>query len=414
MYALAAMGISLALLVGLLRVRVRIGRAMLAATGALALLLGVGPWQFGHSLAVEWQQRPLTQQTGYLFISLSALLTLVNVFGGMLQETGISARLVPGVLGLLRSRRAALAGIPLIMGMLPTPGGIMLSAPVVRELGDRIGVERGRQAAINFFFRHQWEPVWPLFPAVPLVQKILDLPAGTMLTHNLIIPLCGITLGVFMLLLRGIPPRSENRHPQAAPARAARDLTAALWPIALTIGLYAGWGVPPAVGIGVAILILLPMHRVPLRRWRALFAAGFELELVLLVLGALLFKAVLESAGAVPQVVDFLGATPLPGGVIVFFLPFLVAFLTGVTTATVAITFPFLRAYIGTGAEAQVGLEVLAFAGVLCGLLLTPVHLCLALSCEYFDASFGRIIRHLIGPVVGIVLAAAAASMLLR
>lgn len=76
MYALAAMGISLALLVGLLRVRVRIGRAMLAATGALALLLGVGPWQFGHSLAVEWQQRPLTQQTGYLFISLSALLTL--------------------------------------------------------------------------------------------------------------------------------------------------------------------------------------------------------------------------------------------------------------------------------------------------------------------------------------------------
>jgi len=164
----------------------------------------------------------------------------------------------------------------------------------------------------------------------------------------------------------------------------------------------------------VAILILLPMYRVPLRRWRALFAAGFELELVLLVLGALLFKAVLESAGAVPQVVDFLGATPLPGGVIVFFLPFLVAFLTGVTTATVAITFPFLRAYIGTGAEADIGLEVLAFAGVLCGLLLTPVHLCLALSCEYFDASFGRIIRYLIGPVVGIVLAAAAASMLLR
>ena len=414
MYALVAMGISLALLVGLLRFQVRIGRAMLAATVALAILLQVGPGTLWRGLVAEWHDRPLTEGTVYLFVSLSALLTLVNVFGRILQETGISTRLVPAVQGLFRSRRAALAGIPLIMGMLPTPGGIMLSAPVVRDLGDQIGVDRARQAAINFFFRHQWEPVWPLFPAIPLTQKILGVSAGRLISFNLILPACGIVLGVLALLLRGIPPRSEKTDARLPVSRATRDLAAALWPIALTAGLYAGWGVPPAVGIGMAILVLLVAHRVPLQRWGKLLAAGIEGELVLLVLAALMFKMVLQAADAVPQVVAFLAKTPLPQGAIVFFLPFLVAFLTGITTATVAITFPLLSVYIGTADQARISLEVLAFAGILCGLLLTPIHLCLALSCEYFDTSLGRILRYLVAPVAGIGAAAVVTAILLR
>ena len=66
---------------------------------------------------------------------------------------------------------------------------------------------------------------------------------------------------------------------------------------------------------------------------------------------------------------------------------------------TAAISFPILVEFIGTGAEAKMGLEVLAFAGLLCGLLLTPVHLCLAMSMSYFEVPLGKVIGHLIGPV---------------
>jgi hypothetical protein len=85
--------------------------------------------------------------------------------------------------------------------------------------------------------------------------------------------------------------------------------------------------------------------------------------------------------------------------VVIFFLPFVVAFLTGVTVPTVAMTFPFLLPWIGTGQEAKIGLETLAFSGVICGLLLTPVHLCLALSCTYFETSFAKIVPRLLIPV---------------
>ena len=78
---------------------------------------------------------------------------------------------------------------------------------------------------------------------------------------------------------------------------------------------------------------------------------------------------------------------------------------------TVAITFPFLATYIGTGAEAKIGLETLAFSGILCGLLVTPVHLCLALSCTYFETPIGKIIAKLLIPTVVIALAGIIAAI---
>jgi hypothetical protein len=96
---------------------------------------------------------------------------------------------------------------------------------------------------------------------------------------------------------------------------------------------------------------------------------------------------------------NFLTEINVPKYVLIFFLPMLVSFLTGVTMPTVAITFPFLMPFIGTGDQANLALEALAFSGLICGLLITPVHLCLALSASYFEAPVTRIIARLAGPV---------------
>ena len=66
----------------------------------------------------------------------------------------------------------------------------------------------------------------------------------------------------------------------------------------------------------------------------------------------------------------------------------------------VAITFAFLIPFMGGGAEANLGLETLAFSGLVCGLLLTPVHLCMALSASYFETPLRKIIIRLFGPLL--------------
>jgi hypothetical protein len=114
----------------------------------------------------------------------------------------------------------------------------------------------------------------------------------------------------------------------------------------------------------------------------------------------LLFKLNIEASHAVEAVIQFLSSMNVPPLVLVFFLPFLVVFLTGLTMPTVAITFPFLVPFIGVGPEAKLGIETLAFSGIICGLALTPIHLCLALSASYFKTPLLRIVASMAGPII--------------
>ena len=406
MYALISIIVALAALVTLLRLKVKIGVAMLVSACFVGILLGVWPADLGRALTEEWHSQPLTRTTGYLFVSLTALLLLVNVVGAAMEAIGLSQRLVPAIQGLFKSRRFALALIPLMMGMLPTPGGIMLSAPMVREAGDKIGVERSRLAAINFLFRHQWEPVWPLFPAVPLIQNLLSISALTLFSYHIVLTGAGILVGVIVLLMFGIPPRSiENEPASRHVGHNLKDFFHAFWPIVFTAGLYIAFDVPPAVGIFLAIIGLLVLHHVPFRRGLSVFKAACEPDVILLIFGALFFKLNIETSGAIGSVVDFLVSVHVPPHLLLFLLPMLVSFSTGVTTPTVAITYPFLIDFMGTGPDAKMGLETLAFSGLLFGLWMTPVHLCLSLSASYFQTSLLKIIVKMILPSAGVALA---------
>ncbi len=415
MYAFISIIISLAVLVTLLRLKVKIGLSMVLSACLLALLLGVLPSEAVMELAAEWRSKPLTQTTGYLFISLTALLLLVNVIGAAMEEIGLSKRLVPAMQDLFKSRRFALALIPLMMGMLPTPGGIMLSAPMVRDAGDKIGVERSRLAAINFFFRHQWEPVWPLFPVIPLIQSLLGISAFKLFSYHIILTGAGILGGAVVLLMFGIPPKhpdhfQDKRHI----GHNLLDFLHAFWPIAFTAGLYIAFDLPPAVGLFFAIIGLLLIHKVPRKQWGHIFKAAREPDMVLLIFGALFFKLNLQAGGAIGSVVEFLTNAHVPPVLLLFMLPMLVSFSTGVTMPTVAITYPFLIAFIGTGSEAKMGLESLAFSGMIFGLWLTPVHLCLTLSAGFFQTSLLKIISKLLLPSSAVAVAGILLALLCR
>jgi integral membrane protein (TIGR00529 family) len=412
MYELFSMGIALAAFIVLIRWKVKIGLAMVLTSFALEALLRVSPLELYRAAVVEWQTQPLGQTTGYLFFSLAALVNFVNVLGLAMQEANISQRLAPAIQTLFRSRRFALCTIPLLMGLLPTPGGIMLSAPMVRDLGDNIGVSRTRTAAINFFFRHQWETIWPLFPAIPLIQGMLGVSGMTLIKYNMIIPIFGSLGGVIFLLLIGIPPKKKIDAAGETWLAGVRVFWQAFWPIALVAGLHIAFNITPAIGIVVALCLFMLIHKVPLGRWRQLFYAGFEIDLVLLILGALLFKLNLQAGDSIAAVVRFFTEINLPAGVLLFILPMLVSALTGLTMPTVAITFPLLLPFMSPDGKVHLGYQTLAFSGLMCGMYLTPVHLCLTMSAGYFQTSLGKIVAMLIAPTLCVAAAGILAAIL--
>ncbi len=412
MYALIVMAVSLFVLVVLLRIKVPIGRAMIVSSIIAAVMLRLSPQAILAHLSYEFENLPLSKTSVYMFVMITALLMLVNVLGASMRHVGVANRLIPAMQGLFRSRRVALAIIPFIMGMLPTPGGIMLSAPMVRELGDNIGLDRSKQAAINFYFRHQWEPIWPLFPAIPLIQGILGVSVRSIIAYNAVLWAAGIIGGVLFLLIGSMPPKGEHTVAKRSIGKNIKDFSHAFWPIVLAAALYAAFEVPPALGVLAAVVIFLFLHRVNRDDWIKLFKTAGKFDFVLLIFGAVFFKFVLQASGAIDDAVTFLNASNVPPSVVIFLLPFLVAVLTGITAVTVAITFPFLAGLIGTGDSANMALQALAFAGVMTGLYITPIHLCLPLSAAYFETSLGKIIAKAVAPALCIAAAGIAMAIL--
>ena len=83
---------------------------------------------------------------------------------------------------------------------------------------------------------------------------------------------------------------------------------------------------------------------------------------------------------------------------VLIILPFIIGVSTGITMAFVGITFPILLPFFTTGDYPMIAF-MLAYAGGYAGVMLSPVHLCLVLTAEYFKADLGAVYREVVKPV---------------
>ncbi|MEI6704304.1 MAG: DUF401 family protein, partial [Deltaproteobacteria bacterium] len=67
------------------------------------------------------------------------------------------------------------------------------------------------------------------------------------------------------------------------------------------------------------------------------------------------------------------------------------------TVGYIGITFPLLMPLMGTPTPSP-GLVALAFASGFAGVMLSPIHLCYVLTCEYFHADIARVYHRLLLP----------------
>jgi integral membrane protein (TIGR00529 family) len=124
------------------------------------------------------------------------------------------------------------------------------------------------------------------------------------------------------------------------------------------------------------------------------------LDMLMLLLGAMLFGAVIESSGAVEALSSELKRYGAPVAAVVFLLPFATGLLTGLAVLYVTIGFPLLKGLIVLPAgQFDPAATVFAFAAGYMGVLLSPVHLCLVLSRQYFGADLGKVYKRLLAPV---------------
>jgi len=374
----------------LIRLKVRPGLAIF--TGSIALALLLLPLR---SLPKHMFDTLIDRQTLTLLVvvaSALALSRLMEVKGLLTSLTATLERLGP---------RLAMHMVPATIGLVPMPAGGVVSATALRDLSTRMGLAPERVTFVNYWFRHIWESSLPVYPAIIATSIILSVRLSSVTLTLLPMTALVIALGTFSsyrMLRHSKRYRTEERLSKRS---LVYDLLRASWPILLIVALVLA-GVEAVVAFPLALVLLACQQKAKWPELKTALKYGADLQILFLLYAVMLFKATIEGAGAAYALFADMQYIGLPTPVLLAFLPFLTGFATGISMGFAGIGLPLLVPFIALGSQFNGSPLMLAYISGYVGVLLSPVHLCLILSTEYFKASLAGVYRLILPPLLAI------------
>ncbi|MBI4849460.1 MAG: DUF401 family protein [Nitrospirae bacterium] len=380
----------LAIMVFLLKRRWNLGLVMVLSSVILAFFYLLAPLDFLKAF--------YSGSTDKTTISLIAALLLIRIFENVMRKNGIMQQMMDSFRGVVMDRRILMASMPALIGLLPSMGGALFSAPMVDEASKSIDISQEKKAFVNYVFRHPWEFILPLYPGVILASAITSYSLRELMLANLPYALC-LVIGGTVWGLRGIGMQREGFKKISGPGLMS------FLPLAIILIMVIAFHLNLSICLSAVIIGMFVVFRYTMKNIFQSLREGFSWEIVLIILGAMTFKAVLNYSGAVANISKFFVEEGIPVLPALFFLPFIYGLLTGLTVGFVGSTFPII---LGLENAHHIGAISFAFASGYVGVLLSPVHLCLVLTREYFKAAMNGIYRKTIKVCILIMLAALA------
>ncbi|MFL7791928.1 MAG: DUF401 family protein [Anaerolineae bacterium] len=384
-----------------------LGLVLLLACVAIGLLFAY-PLQ-NVALDVLWASvDPLT-------LRLALIVVLIMILSELLRQTAGLKGTVESLQTLIPNGRIVIAALPALVGLLPMVGGAMFSAPMVDEVGDRLGASSGRRTFINYWFRHIWEPIFSLYPSMLLATELLGKTVFQLAAATWPLTAAAVTGGLLLGLLK-LPRRGDGDSPVASRSQNLRTLVDSVWPIILVVTLPPVLRIDERVdlilGLVLTIALTMAVKRVSLGNLGIVLRKHVPWHTVVVIFSALIFRRVLEQSGAVGAVSSALTELHLPLPLIAFAVPFVSGLLTGLMAAAYSLGFPVvLPLIVADGGVVSPAWAAWLVAGGFIGVMSSPLHLCLALTRVYFKAEWRSVYRFIV-PSAVLVVAVAGAILL--
>jgi len=400
---LLRIGLILGFILFLLRKGMKIGHVMIISSVALVIFYRMDI--SGMALAAR------KAATGRITITLLLSLSLIRVFEMVLREQNILSGMMGIIKNSFRFRKAIMISMPLLIGMLPSLGGAYFSAPMVREATAGIDMNNEEKAFINYWFRHPWEYILPLYPGIVFASAVSGIALNRLIIANISCAVMMVFAG-FLFSMRG-----SGRTIRAGQGKDHILLPGNIkaWLSFLPISTVLALVIAAHLELHYALLVVL----IPLFLYYRYTAAGilkalrygFSPEVIIMIAGIMLFKETMDASGAVKNLGDLFIQHGIPVVLLFCALPFTAGMLTGHTVGFVGSTFPLLVTVAG---KVSPPLITLAFAAGFIGVMLSPLHLCLILTREYFAAELSGIYRKTVPACLSILVVAWVQYLLLR
>jgi uncharacterized protein len=308
-------------------------------------------------------------------------------------------------------RAASLIAIPSAIGLVPMPGGALISAPLVAQIVPENHFTPAWKASANYWFRHTWEYWWPLYPVVIVTLSIVPMDLWQFAAMQIPVMLTVFVSG-YVILIRPHQDalRKEHAAMDATPGR-VRDVVAPLFIIVgftlfLPFVLQPVW---PALSstsskltsmlIGLLIALALVLRGAPRGTIRSMARSMIStktVDMMAILTSVILFESMLSRSGLLPVAGQELLQSGIPLVWVIILLPMVAGFVTGLAIGFAGLAFPLIA---GLAATPETGLSlaavmVLGFAGGYAGMMCSPIHLCFLLSRSYFNADMKRMYRY--------------------
>ncbi|HOD40051.1 MAG TPA: DUF401 family protein [Candidatus Wallbacteria bacterium] len=332
----------------------------------------------------------------------------IAVFEYTLRITGMLNRLVVNLKKVFRDDRLVLGMLPAFLGFLPSPGGALFSAPLVDEASKNLELSNEQKSFINFWFRHVWETIFPLFPGLILASAMSKIPLNELAKSMSPAVAVSIIAGSSMVFLKKIKYKPGTEIHQQPSVKLSfslfSELFATLLPILIVICGALFFNVNMIFLIIISIAWAFIQTGAGAKDLKKVLVDTLYSQNLMLIIAIMMFAGILEDSGASRAIPETFVKLEIPLFMIFIAMPFILAVLTGINTAFVGLAFPILSSLAGGLTVKSVSMAYLAG---MAGVMVSPVHLCLVLTLNYFKASTFDFYKLLIVPAGALLILAA-------
>jgi len=288
---------------------------------------------------------------------------------------------------------------PSIIGLLPMPGGALVSAPLVEKATEKMAMSNEFKTYLNYWFRHIWEFVWPIYAGLLLFEAMSGIALKTIVFHQAPYTILNILTGyiVITIYMRANNIKLLRNSKNGTAGSTIKDFIAGIWPVLMIIFLFFIFSIPLYISMIITSIMLTLIKRVRFKEVVKMLFSKLIGRTMLLMGSVLVFQKIIY----ISHIFGSTGSEDISFTLLLFLcflISFSIGFLTGVNTAYIAISFPILLPLI-QGLPNYVNLSIYIYVIGFSGILLSPVHLCLVFTNEYFKSNLLKVYKYLFPPV---------------
>ncbi len=344
--------------------------------------------------------------TDSMTIRLMVIIAIISGLGRLLQKNGSLDKMMGYLSGIVKNGRILSLLVPALIGTLSVPGGAILSAPIVDKSGNQIKLDKTRKTAINIFGFHIGLLVYPLYTPTIVASELAGIGKMDIIKYNFLVMLVGLTLA-YIGFFRSHNPLIKPELNREKSNYNIKDFFNGIMPILVILILSLVLHIPFHFSVFAGLLIGAAQNIAAdniFKEYTAriidFFKVSVNYPLVSIIIGIMFFKSVIEASGAINSITDLFISHDLPLSLMIVIIGVITGYLTGFNIASIGILIPLFVPIIKAEPVNYIHYISLLFIASYCGYLLSPVHLCLVLTKEFFKSSFFPIYKYLLIPVL--------------